>query len=114
MPTPVRLRFPPSAEPSLPRDRELLLTAASKALRIPVSEIAELRIQKVSFDARPRARRWEVRAEVYRSGEEVPDGPATEPARLTTAAPSSRRRCGSRHARNKPHLRQCGRTDADD
>ena len=89
MPTPVRLRFPPSAEPALPRDRQLLLTAASKALSIPENEIAELRIQKVSFDARPRARRWEVRAEVYRSGEEVPRGPATEPPRLAAAAPSA-------------------------
>jgi len=79
VPAELELTFPPSAaEPPL-GDSGALLELAARKLGEPRSRLAEIVVQRVSFDARVRHRLWRVNLRVYRRGEALPPPLATTP-----------------------------------
>jgi uncharacterized protein len=84
VPHEVVLRLPPSPEPPATAGPALLAGAAS-ALGCAPEALAEARLRRLSFDARPRERRWRLVVDVWEQGESVPPAPATTPP--TFAAP---------------------------
>ena len=84
MPREVVLQLPPSPEPPA-LEGPSLLTAAAAAIGLAPDALAEARLRRVSFDARPRARRWRLVVDVWMRDEVPPPPPATSPP--TFAAP---------------------------
>jgi len=84
VPREVVLLLSPSSEPP-PTAGPGLLDAAAEALGCAPDTLAEARLRRLSFDARPRARRWRLVVDVWGRGEAIPPGPATSPP--TFAAP---------------------------
>ncbi len=73
----VLLLAPSSASPAIAGPA--LSAAAARALGCAPDALAEVRLRRLSFDARPRERRWRLVVDVWRVGESVPPGPATAP-----------------------------------
>ena len=84
MPREVVLQLPPSPEPPA-LEGPALLAAAAAAIGLAPDALAEARLRRVSFDARPRARRWRLVVDVWMRDEVPPPPPATSPP--TFAAP---------------------------
>ena len=84
VPREVVLQLPPSPEPPA-LEGPALLAAAAAAIGLAPDGLAEARLRRVSFDARPRARRWRLVVDVWMRDEEPPPPPATSPP--TFAAP---------------------------
>jgi hypothetical protein len=84
VPREVVLQLPPSPEPPA-LEGPSLLTAAAAAIGLAPDALAEARLRRVSFDARPRARRWRLVVDVWMRDEVPPPPPATSPP--TFAAP---------------------------
>ncbi len=86
MPREVVLLLPPSPDPPATA-RPALLAAAAAALGSVPEALAEARLRRLSFDARPRERRWRLVVDVWERGETVPAAPPTTPP--TFAAPAA-------------------------
>jgi uncharacterized FAD-dependent dehydrogenase len=78
VPREVVLQLPPSPEPPAIAGPALLTAAAAAVGRAPDS-LAAARVRRVSFDARPRARRWRLVVDVWMRDEVPPPLPATSP-----------------------------------
>lgn len=71
-------RIEPGRDPER-LDAEELKRLAADALGAAPEEIAAARLERVSFDARPKSMNWRVALRAWRVGEEVPPPPRTEP-----------------------------------
>src|SRR5262249_22030271 len=78
VPRGVVLLLPPSPEPPATAG-PALLAAASEALGCTPEALAEARLRRFSFDARPRERRWRLVVDVWARDEVPPPAPATTP-----------------------------------
>jgi len=88
MPRETVLWLPPSPEPP-PSDPATLAVAAARALGLPPDAVVAARLRRLSFDARPRRRRWRLAVTAWLRGEEVPPAPATTPPTFPRPAPSA-------------------------
>lgn len=78
MPEEIVFRLEPGRDPeSLDADERKRLAAG--ALGVPAEELAEVRLHRVSFDARPKSMNWRVAVRAWRADETVPPPPRTEP-----------------------------------
>ncbi|HEX9795261.1 MAG TPA: NAD(P)/FAD-dependent oxidoreductase [Planctomycetota bacterium] len=71
MPQEVVLCLPAMRDPAAFDAAELHLEAA-RALRIALPRVREVRVQRISFDARPKHMQWRVAAEVFTTDEPAP------------------------------------------
>jgi uncharacterized FAD-dependent dehydrogenase len=90
VPREVVLRLPPSSEPPVTAGTALLHAAAG-ALGCSPDTLAAARLRRVSFDARPRERRWRLVVDVWMRGEAVPPAPPTTPPTFARPAPGAPR-----------------------
>ncbi len=81
MPREVNLRFAAGARPQLD-DQEALRAGAAARLECDPSAFAAVRPLRLSFDARPRHRGWQLALQTWERGESVPPEPARTPPRL--------------------------------
>jgi uncharacterized FAD-dependent dehydrogenase len=88
MPEQLVLLLPPEQDPETLRP-ERLLQLAAEGLECAAEDLAEVRITRISFDARERHMLWHVALDIWRTGEEVPEIPVLEPPHFTPAAPDA-------------------------
>jgi uncharacterized protein len=88
VPREVVLLLPPSPEPPATAG-PALLAAAAAALGCAPGALAEARLRRLSFDARPRERRWRLVVDVWARGEPVPAAPPTRPPTFAAPAPGA-------------------------
>ncbi|MFQ5748520.1 MAG: FAD-dependent oxidoreductase, partial [Planctomycetota bacterium] len=79
MPRPVLLRLGPGEKKRVLGQPDLLRRRAALQLEIPPEQVVEVRLRKVSFDARPRHMKWRLEGEAWLAGETPPSIPAWEP-----------------------------------
>ena len=91
MPRELTLSFAPSAELPPLADDALLLRKAARRLGVRPEALAAVRVARVSFDARPRERRWQVRVHAFEPGEEVPPPAPETPPTFAPPGPSAPR-----------------------
>ncbi len=78
MPEDLVFRLEPGHDPERLEPAQLIEHAA-RVLGIPVADVAEARLQRVSFDARPKSMNWRVVLRAWRKEEKIPPPPRTEP-----------------------------------
>lgn len=88
MPREVRVTLPPGKNPP-PADAAALVALAARRLPVAADAIAEVRIARLSFDARPHRRGWKLALAVWLRGEPLPPPIRTTPPVLPRAAPSA-------------------------
>ena len=88
MPREALVLLPPSPEPPCTGGPALVAVAA-RALGVPPGAVAEARLRRVSFDARPRERQWRLVVDVWLAGEPLPAPIATAPPALARPAPGA-------------------------
>ena len=79
VPRDIVLHFPPSEAPPALDDAGFLVRQAAARLRVPPESIAEVRVVRLSFDARRRGRGWRVALQAWPRDEVPPPLPATTP-----------------------------------
>ncbi|MFT5689493.1 MAG: putative FAD-dependent dehydrogenase, partial [Planctomycetota bacterium] len=84
MPRDVQIQLTFEERPPEASDQQTLRAMAARAMRCPEQELAEVRLLKVSLDARRRRRGWSVAIRTWEKGEEIPPLPATTPPAMTT------------------------------
>ena len=88
MPREVVLLLPPSPGPPATAG-PALLAATAEALGCATDAVAEVRLRRMSFDARRRERRWRLVVDVWSPGEPVPPAPATTPPTFAAPRPTA-------------------------
>ncbi len=83
VPREVVLLLPPTPAPPA-TDGSALLAAAAQALGCAPDALAAARLRRLSFDARPRERRWRLVLDVWVRGESVPPAAPTTPPTFAT------------------------------
>jgi uncharacterized FAD-dependent dehydrogenase len=78
VPEEIVFRLEPGRDPERLAPAELIQLAA-QALGLSADAFAEARLQRVSFDARPKSMNWRVAVRAWRADERVPPPPRTEP-----------------------------------
>ncbi|MEZ5979026.1 MAG: NAD(P)/FAD-dependent oxidoreductase [Planctomycetota bacterium] len=86
MPTDVQIALAPGPHEDPVRDELAVKRAVAKKLRVPVERVARVEPRKLSFDARPRERRWHLAARVWLAGEPVDAPAAPRPPHLAAPA----------------------------
>lgn len=81
----VVFELPPDCDPE-EQPQEAWRDMASQQLELPMADIAEVQLVRISFDARARHMEWRISAEVYMQGEEVPAPPSEEAPRYAAPA----------------------------
>lgn len=78
--------MPPAATPP-PRDAPALVALAARTLAVAPERVGEVRLRRLSFDARPRHRGWKLSLAVWLRDEPLPPPIRTTPPVLPRAAP---------------------------
>ncbi|MDA0667410.1 MAG: NAD(P)/FAD-dependent oxidoreductase [Planctomycetota bacterium] len=81
----VVFELPPDCDPE-EQPQEAWRDMAAQQLEIPMDDIAEVQLVRISFDARARHMEWRISATVYMQGEEVPAPPSEEAPRYDKPA----------------------------
>lgn len=86
MPTDVQITLPAGPLEDPTRDEDAVRRAVAARLRVPVERVVRVFPRKLSFDARPRERRWHLHARAWLVGEELVETPEPRPPRLELPA----------------------------
>jgi len=79
VPRSVVLRLSPGEKKKILGQPDLLRRRAALQLELPPDQVLEVRLRKVSFDARPRHMKWRVEGDAWLAGEQVPPIHVWEP-----------------------------------
>ncbi len=85
----LELRLAPGPDPAPPAGLERIAREAARQLGVARVALGGVRVERVSFDARPRHRVWLVAVEVWRPGESGPTAARTDPPPIEPVRPDA-------------------------
>jgi uncharacterized FAD-dependent dehydrogenase len=89
VPHDLTIGLPPSAEPPALDDGAALRRLAARKLRVRPESLGEVRATRVSFDARPRHRRWRLSLRAWDADEDAPAAVEREPPTFDRPRPDA-------------------------